>query len=465
MIALNDKKKLLRKILKELLATIIEDINRFIRPFRFISYIPSKNKKEYGKLNCILINGGYGYGNVGDEAQLSSNIERWKKKDPQSKITVLSPHPQYTSEYHKISSKIAPRVIWFNSNKRAYYWFNNPYFYFRFFLIAFRHCISANLIKLGFPISFTSKEETNLLLDIKHASILHISGGGFLTGMTRSRLWENMLLLRIAHILKTPSILTGQTIGVFKSLSDKIIAYWGLSTAQSIKLRDKNASENDLKSIRLFGSHIASYYDDALFCKTADKETVYETLKKSEIDPLKPYFIVNYHFWGMTDKVKKDSQEKMSNLIELIGKKEKLQVLFLPMTPSDIAPLNDLKTKVNFEVKILSYEFDFKIARGVISHSECVFAMKHHPIIFAYGESIPVLSVCLDDYYYRKNKGAMSLVGQEKYCMDQNEFFSDQSKKITEEFISKRYELKNLIDKKIKEYHKLEKDILPDYFD
>ena len=91
--------------------------------------------------------------------------------------------------------------------------------------------------------------------------------------------------------------------------------------------------------------------------------------------------------------------------------------------------------------------------------------MKHHPIIFAYGESIPVLSVCLDDYYYRKNKGAMSLVGQEKYCMDQNAFFSDQSKKITEEFISKRYELKNLIDKKIKEYHNLEKDILPDYFD
>ena len=78
----------------------------------------------------------------------------------------------------------------------------------------------------------------------------------------------------------------------------KIIAYWGLSTAQSIKLRDKNASENDLKSIRLFGSHVASYYDDALFCKTADKETVYEMLKKSEIDPLKPYFIVNYHFFG-----------------------------------------------------------------------------------------------------------------------------------------------------------------------
>jgi len=201
-----------------------------------------------------------------------------------------------------------------------------------------------------------------------------------------------------------------------------------------------------------------------LFCKTADKKTVYETLKKSEIDPLKPYFIVNYHFWGMTDKVKKDSQEKMSNLIELIGKKEKLQVLFLPMTPSDIGPLNDLKTKVNFDVKILSYEFDFKIARGVIGHSECVFAMKHHPIIFAYGESIPALSVCLDDYYYRKNKGAMSLVGQEKYCMDQNIFFSDQSTQLTEEFINKRYELKNQIDKKIKEYYNIEKDMLPNYY-
>ena len=71
-------KKNLRKILKELLATIIEDINRFIRSLDLF-HIPSKNKKEYGKLNYILINGIWIW-KCWRRRQLSSNIERWKKK-------------------------------------------------------------------------------------------------------------------------------------------------------------------------------------------------------------------------------------------------------------------------------------------------------------------------------------------------------------------------------------------------
>ena len=135
--------------------------------------------------------------------------------------------------------------------------------------------------------------------------------------MTRSRLWENMLLLRLAHILQTPSILTGQTIGVFKSFADRSLAKWGLSHAQSIQLRDKEASETELHSIGITGEHIHSYYDDALFCKKSDNDIIDTTLINSQIDS-KPYVAINYHYW-MSRKCKTKATQQINQMCRNIA--------------------------------------------------------------------------------------------------------------------------------------------------
>lgn len=453
----------IKKIVREIVATLGDDLERALRPFRLLPLIPSAHTKPHMQGTHILITGGYGYGNVGDEAQLNANLNRWKQKHPHAHISVLSPHPEYTSEHHMIPAELAPRVIWFHANKRAYYWVDNPYFYIRFFLIFIRNCIAAHLMKAGLPPLVTSAQETHLLYHLQRASLLHISGGGFLTGMTRSRLWENMLLLRLAHILQTPSILTGQTIGVFKSFADRSLAKWGLSHAQSIQLRDKEASENELHSIGLTGEHIHSYYDDALFCKKADDDVIDTTLINSQIDPSKPYVAINYHYWGMTSEMQKKATQQISQMCRNIAQQCSTQLLLLPMTPSDAEPLNALKKNIGNHAQILTYDFDFTVARGVISKSQFVFTMKHHPIIFAYGESVPVISICLDDYYYRKNKGAMALVGHQEYCIDRAVLFSDQSDVILKRFIYQQPKLKKQIQQAIQTYREKEQQILPNH--
>ena len=61
--------------------------------------------------------------------------------------------------------------------------------------------------------------------------------------------------------------------------------------------------------------------------------------------------------------------------------------------------------------------------------------MKHHPIIFAVGEKVPVISLANFDYYVHKNGGALKLFGLERY----NLMFNDDFK--IDKFISMYYDI------------------------
>ncbi len=71
------------------------------------------------------------------------------------------------------------------------------------------------------------------------------------------------------------------------------------------------------------------------------------------------------------------------------------------------------------------YNYDYRKARAVYKNAKMVFTMKHHPIVFGYGEGIPVISIALDDYYWHKNSGAMKNCGQADFCLTEQEFYSD----------------------------------------
>jgi hypothetical protein len=71
------------------------------------------------------------------------------------------------------------------------------------------------------------------------------------------------------------------------------------------------------------------------------------------------------------------------------------------------------------------YVPDYRVVRGVIANSKLVLTFKHHPIVFAQGELVPVVGVALDDYYSHKNKGAMSNTGHESLLVDAKDFFGD----------------------------------------
>lgn len=74
----------------------------------------------------ILILGGYGYGNTGDEAQLNETLNLMNNNFKDYNLIVLTPNPKYTKITHNCNTDLAPREAFFDSNSPdTIYWIRN----------------------------------------------------------------------------------------------------------------------------------------------------------------------------------------------------------------------------------------------------------------------------------------------------------------------------------------------------
>ncbi len=428
-----------------------------LKPFRFRNF-------EKGPLR-VLINNGAGYGNVGDEAQLGASIGRWKQLVKGCEITVFSPRPAYTHVQHEVYSVNAPRVVWFNANQSGDYMASNKIFKINFFIVTIKMLFVARLMSAGLPVLFAKADEVVLLNQIHRADVLHISGGGSLTGMTLSRLWENMLLLRLAYTLGTPVILSGQTVGVFKDDTNRKLAKWGLGKARYLYLRDNGYSEADVNSLGLFGDHIKSTFDDALFCERSSKKTIFSCLSQHGIDLKKPYIVAQFHYWGQNSEMRQTSTRRFAQICDYLIEKHKVQVLFVPMVRTDEEAEKNVIQLMKNPAFILNYSYDYRIARGLMAEGLMTFTLKHHPIIFSLGEGSPSVSVCLDDYYYRKNLGALANCGHEDYCLDKDAYMGQKAFDIIDKAIIDNASLRKEIQLWIDTARKFEYEIFTRYLE
>lgn len=372
----------------------------------------------------ILISSGFGYGNVGDEAQVGACASRWLRACPSAAVTLLSPNPAYSAALHRLRVEWAPRVAWFRSNTAGPY-FDDPRFTDYWKRLRIRLEITARCVRGDLPLSFCTPRESRILELIREHDIIHISGGGFLTGKTRSRLWDNCLLMRMCQILNKPYFLTGHNIGVFQDQQDRKIAVMGLSKALSIGLRDKGISAAELTEIGISGPHVSSTCDDALFCDRLDQDTIGSLLSAQGVDPSKPWAAVNFHHWGQDADESDGIENRFAAVCDQIVSQHGVQVVLISMTPSDLEPEANVLRKMKQAAVQLPYSPDYRVVRGIIADSAIVFTMKHHPIVFAQGECVPVVSVALDPYYLHKNKGALDNTGDGRYLADSNDFSND----------------------------------------
>ncbi|WFB35674.1 polysaccharide pyruvyl transferase family protein [Kiritimatiellota bacterium B12222] len=379
---------------------------------------------KYSGKPRILMTAGLGYGNVGDEAQCGACIARWRRLVPDCKITIFSPNPGYTEALHHEKSEWAPRVAWFKANTGGSYFKSDDVFAKDFWKLRRRLLFTAIMIRRGIPLLWCVPREVRILQVLQNHDVLHISGGGFLTGKTRSRLWENCLLMRLCQILDVPYMLTGHNIGVFQDKADRDLAYEGLRAAKYVGLRDRGISEAELNSIGIQGPHIVSTCDDALLCPRASSEEIEALIEQLGADPQQAWVAVNFHHWGQQESEKEKIETRFAALADHWATTYKLQVLFISMTPSDVQPNQAIVARMQTPAFLIPYSSDYRVVRGVIGDAQICFTMKHHPIVFAQGECVPVVSVALDEYYLHKNSGAMENSGHGKYVLDKETFFS-----------------------------------------
>lgn len=385
----------------------------------------------------ILILGGYGYGNVGDEAQLNYCLKRLRRLFPNSSIQILSPDPEYTKSTHDYwNVDWAPRSIFFDENRshlysistyqiqRGFLWnFMNCILKFIFLVRSTRIYYSAKQIKEKGTSIFVNNNYTTLIKKIAKSKMIYFTGGGYLTGATLSRLWDGILVCRLASLFNVPVVMSGQTIGVWDTSFNKRYAFLGFQSIKLITLRDSLFSPHALLELGISGNNIYPVCDDALFCDYQTNDQIFNKLlytsniKKDFIQ--EGYIVINFHYWGAISKNEKQQiLRDINTIISLTLTSTKMNIILLPMTPSDTIAMDDyLKQFANQQVKLFKYSFDFKDARRLIKGAYMCITMKHHPIIFAAGEKVPVISVNQSSYYEHKNRGALNILGIEDFSI------------------------------------------------
>lgn len=382
----------------------------------FAGFRQSKRVVPTGRLR-VLVAGGYGYGNVGDEAQLAANLQHWQKASPDCRLTVLTPNCEYTDSVHSpIRVELAPRKSLFGMGGSEYFG-SEKRFKIMYPLVVVACLFNACLMRAGYPIFGLTSSQARLLNELNDSDVLFLSGGGYLTGMTLTRLWDNMLLIRLAYALGVPTILSGQTIGVFKDQISRTLARWGLKKAELIYLRDPVDSARDLAALGLSGDWIKSTFDDALFFQSASIEKITDLLEKSGLNSQKPYIAVNVHYWGQTQEVSRVIMANMAQALDRICKDTDLQIVFIPMVHSDEAAIEEVRAAMAVPGTMPEHGYRPDLTVGLIQNAALCVTMKHHPIIFAMAAAVPTVSMTFDDYYYHKNYGAMKIFHQEDYLL------------------------------------------------
>lgn len=367
----------------------------------------------------ILILGGYGFQNTGDEAQLNTNLSELTSKFPSHIIKVLTPNPRYTYfEHDRCLIGDAPRVSFYDFGTKPLYNLSTQPQKIQFLLQSLLIYFNAHLVARDLPTFFLSAKRSALLYELSTADLVFFSGGGYLTGSTLSRLWDGIFFTIYADVMKVPVVMSGQTIGVWDSVFTKYLARLGLSKAKAITTRDADKSLLALSELGISHDRIFSTFDDALYCqKELSNQIMNNVFEASGLDASSDYFALNIHYWGLkTPEEKECLIKRIGNSLEVIQKETGLLILGVPMIPEDNHALSVLKKVfADLNMRILNYNYDFKIARTAISNSKFCLTMKHHPIIFSLGEKVPVISISYGSYYEQKNLGALKLFSLERF--------------------------------------------------
>lgn len=407
----------------------------------------------------FLILGGYGYGNLGDEAQLSATLKDLSRQFPDYDMLVLSPNLAYTSEEHGCLVENAPRVSFFDHDTESYYWLNDNKAKRKFLLRMLSVYLTAFLDRYKIPLCFVGNKRIKLLSLIKGASLVYFSGGGYLTGKTLSRLWDGCLFIGISKIYGKSVVLSGQTIGLFRNRLDRWLAKNAFSQADLITLRDSKQSLDALRNIKVDNERISVAFDDALFSdKYSDNKEPDRLLSNAGMPDesiKRGYVMLQFHYWGMGDqKTRKMLLDGLREFIALITRETDFSVLLFAMHESDLEPINELLASANRErLYSLGYCRNFRMLKAIIAKCKICVAMKHHPLIFALSEKKPVLSLAYDPYYEHKNAGALGLFGIERFNITiTNGFDIETLKDVFSKAVREQDLIESIISRKLCEF-------------
>lgn len=406
-------------------------------------------------LKKIVFIGGFGWHDIGDEAQLTTPLIYLKRFIPDVQFLALSDNPEYTAEYHKVETDYSISHYLFPETRNIFLKVIRRIgldLFIRMVILLF----NARRLRKDKKTIFLNESGQRLLNNLKNANLLFNVGGGNLNTIWRfSGLYSKCITYLICKILGKPIIISGQTIGPIDNWLDRKFAKFVLNKVDAITLRD-TSSKSILRSIGVVKPVIKETADDAVLLPCATYEEIKARFLDEKIDEHRPLIGINIighgHLSGSKlNKAKQILAEVADHLISELD----ARIVFIPMeyiadddrvTLSETLELMQHKDKA----RIIMNEYDDKTLKGIIGQMGLVIGLRYHFIVFATTMQVPSIGIYLDQYYAMKIKGILELMGQERYACDIDKISSEEIIELAKDALRNKDKIKQKLEERTK---------------
>ena len=295
----------------------------------------------------VLISGYYGFGNLGDEAVLTSIIEGLRQRAPNIGLTVLSAQPQLTTELNNV------RAV-------------HRYDLFRI---------------------FSELEE----------SAIFLSGGGTLFQDTTSRrsFWYYIGMVGLAKLWGKKIMIFAQGFGPLRGPLDRLAARLVLDRVDLITLRDETAL-NELRRLGVRNQNVFVTADPTFSLKQMDKSEGRKILSLEGVPVAGPLVGI-----AVRSLARRADGEQLAKLLtaalDRLKQKHGWEPVFLLFQcPEDMAATSKIVKAMKEGSHVV-----FKICSpaemlAIFSCFEFVISLRLHALVFAAQHDVPMLALSYD---------------------------------------------------------------------
>jgi polysaccharide pyruvyl transferase WcaK-like protein len=429
---------------------------------------------EEENMKRIALVGGFSYSDVGDESQLSTDLVNLRKHVPHIEFIVLSDNPQHTKKCHKVKADYSiNKYLLMKQHENLYGWKIARkiarfvrYLRMMYFLKGLLFLFNARRLRANKNAIFLNDDEVKLLKNLRDADLLFNVGGGYFTSLNRLELYSKCFTYLICRTFDKPVVLSGLMIGPFNNWFDRYLTKFALDRVNVITLRDK-FSKKVLKEIGVTKQKVITAADDASLLPPAPFEKVVAVLSKENINLHRPMIGINMYARGLAfdlgvshDKLKKTTS-LLARVSDYLIQKYGAQVIFISTSfhreADDRVGANNVLKKVKQKDKafIIKHEYSDQIIKGIIGQMDLVIGTRYHFLVFAATSQIPLIGIYLDEYYSRKIKGILKLVGQEEFACDVETISNEDLINLVETALTRKKTIQKTLQEKTKELEKL----------
>jgi len=390
------------------------------------------------KQKKIVIIGGFGWQDIGDEAMPQTVIYNLRQRISNLDIVMLSPNPTYTSAYHNERSindvngylHKRSKLFWLLTSKRlgilakiarklfpAYIEYAFRWVYFLLAAWCQKRWISL-------PIDKVAKA---ILNELSNADLLFNNGGGNINTLLYDELYKQTLTILAASLMRVPIILSGQTIGPVTKKLHACVVRWALNRVDTITLRDKGISKQRLASIGVQKPKIIDTADDAIGLPFLDREKTTRLIIENEgyewlHMPADIIAVINMN--GYLKAMGKNNIDEMHKEVALLSRvSDKLvddfraKILLVPTDyhrDSDDRPLlRQVKDSMKHPTRalIIEREYDAIQYKSLIGLCDLAIGARYHFVVFATSMGVPCIGMANGIYQKTKLQGIMDLYG------------------------------------------------------